>query len=152
MSQVIQATIAGYPDIDLSWMVGRVVTEVIFLEPDRWTFLVEAKAWIAADCPWRIIRDGRIRLSSDDHGQKFGLPAQIDATTAATALLAAFSIKAVQLREGTSDLFIDFVGGLRLEIIPFSSGYEGWQVCDPTGQWLIAQGGGQICKWKPCAS
>ena len=149
MSQITHPSKVGYPDIDLSWMVGRSVTEVTFLEPDRWSFLLGAKAWIAADCPWRIIRDGRIALSSDDHGQKFGLPAHIDATAAATALLAPASISAVQLREGTADLFIDFVGGLRLEIIPFSSGYEGWQAGDPSGEQFIAQGGGQICKWKP---
>jgi hypothetical protein len=134
-------------DIDLSWMVGRVVGEVTFREPDSWCFLFEAKVWIAADCPWRIIRDGRITLSSDDHGQKFGLPAHIDAAAAATSLLASASVSAVQLREDTADLLIDFVGWLRLEIIPLSSGYESWQWGDPSGESFFVQGGGNIVRY-----
>lgn len=133
-------------DIDFSWMRGRTVVEVAFLEPDYWDFVVGPKLCIRAECPWRIIRDGRIALSSDDHSQKFGLPAHIDAAAAATELLARATISAVQLREGTADLLIDFSGGLRLEIIPLSSGYESWQWTDPTGHSFFVQGGGNIVR------
>lgn len=133
-------------DIDFSWMLGRVVIEVGFLEPDYWDFVVREKLCIRAECPWRIVKAGRIALSSDDHGQKFGLPAHIDAAAAATILLAGISITAVQLREATADLQIDFAGGVRLEIIPLSSGYESWQWADPAGYSYFVQGGGNIVR------
>ena len=131
-------------DIDFSWMCGRAVVEVAFLEPDYWDFVIAPKLCIRAECPWRILRGGRIALSSDDHGQKFGLPAHIDAAAVAAELLADAIISGVQLREGTADLFIDFGSALRLEIIPLSSGYESWQWTDPTGRSFFVQGGGNI--------
>ena len=133
-------------EIDFSWMRGRAVVAVAFLEPDYWDFVLGTKLCIRAECPWRIIKDNRIALSSDDHGQKFGLPAQVDSAAAATKLLANASIIAVQLREATADLQIDFVGGIRLEIIPLSSGYESWQWQDPTGHSFFVQGGGNIVR------
>jgi hypothetical protein len=48
----------------------------------------------------------------------------------------------VQLREGTADLIIAGARW-RLEIIPFSSGYESWQMQDPFGNSFVAQGGGE---------
>ena len=76
----------------------------------------------------------------------YELPAHIDAAAAATALLAGISITAVQLREATADLQIDFAGGVRLEIIPLSSGYESWQWTDPAGYSYFVQGGGNIVR------
>ena len=134
-------------DIDLSWMVGCVIAEVAFLEPETWRFLIGTNVWIAAECPWRIVRDGRIALSSVDHGQIFGLPAPIDAAAAATSLFASGSISAAHLREGTADLLIDFEGNLRLEIIPLSSGYESFEWADPSGDCFFVQGGGNIVRF-----
>lgn len=38
----------------------------------------------------------------------------------------------------------DFSDDVRLEIIPISSGYEGWQMMNPFGTGFFARGGGQI--------
>lgn len=38
----------------------------------------------------------------------------------------------------------DFSDDVRLEIIPISSGYEGWQMMNPFGTEFFARGGGQI--------
>lgn len=80
------------------------------------------------ECPWRILQQARTTLSSDDHGQQYGLPAPINAAAEATKLLSAVDIDAAQLRAGTNDILIDFSDDVRLEIIPISSGYEGWQM------------------------
>ena len=126
-------------------MVGRHV-EVSFSEPSIWFFAFGDSLGISVECPWRLIHEGGIAVSSDDHHQQFGLPAPIDAAARATSLLGDAAVQRVEVRESTADLFIDFDDEQRLEIIPFSSGYESWQVSAPTGR-IVAQGGGQLSAW-----
>jgi hypothetical protein len=149
MSQYIQPSPVAYSDVDLSWMIGRAIAEVSFHEPAGWCFTIGSGASIGVDCLWRIVEHGRVVLSGEDHGQKFGLPEPVDAAAKATALLTGQHITAVQLREATTDILIEFSGDLRLEIIANSSGYESWQLVDPSRTEYFAQGGGQICKWRP---
>ncbi len=131
---------------DFSWMNGRKV-EFSFSEPATWFVTFGDSLTISVCCPWRLIRHGGIAVSSDDHLQKFGLPAPIDAAERATSLLADSTVERVELREGTADLFVYFQDDCRLEIIPLSSGYESWQVSTPSGKRVIAQGGGQLSAW-----
>lgn len=127
---------------DFSWMVGR-HAQILFSEP-AWFVVFEDSLGITADCPWRLIHDGGIVVSSDDHKQRFGLPVPIDAAKLASSSLAGLEVQRVELREGTADLFISFQQDWKLEIIPFSSGYESWQVTIPSGKTVIAQGRGRL--------
>jgi hypothetical protein len=145
MGDIVYAQVIGPGSVDLSWMIGRRIAEVSFEEPVSWTFQFAYKCYINVACPWRILNRGRPARSSADHGQQYGLPAPIDAVAEATTLLSTVVIDAAQLRVGTSDILIDFSGNLRLEILPISSGYEGWQMMNPFGTEFFAQGGGQIC-------
>jgi hypothetical protein len=131
---------------DFSWMIGRTLS-VEFSEPNNWWFSFEDSVGISVECPWRIIEDGSISVSGDDHRQQFGLPAPIDAAAFATQRLAGTPITRVEVRSGTADLVLNLEGGLRLEILPFSSGYESWQVVRPDGKHVVAQGGGQLSSW-----
>jgi hypothetical protein len=131
---------------DFSWMVGRHV-EVSFSEPSMWVFSFGDSLGISVECPWRLLERGQIAVSGADHRQQFGLPAPVDSAARASSLLAGLAVRRVEVREGTADLFIDFDEDRRLEIIPFSSGYESWQVSAPTGKQVIAQGGGQLSAW-----
>jgi hypothetical protein len=88
-------------------------------------------------------------LTSEDDGQRFGLPAPINAADKCAKYLLGTTIQAIHLRDATADVSIDFAGDLGLEIIPTSSGYESWQLRDPFGSTFYAQGGGQICRWAP---
>jgi len=128
---------------DFSWMVGRHI-QVSFFEPAIWYFDFGDSLSISAESPWRLIRAGTIAVSNEDHLQQFGLPVPIDAAKRATSLLDGLAIQRVEVREGTADSFIDFGGDYRLESIPFSSGYESWQVSIPSGKSVVAQGGGNI--------
>ena len=134
---------------DFSWMVGQRITQVSFSEPSPWFFTLGLNRGIRVECPWRILNHGSIVVSHEDHDQKFGLPAPINAVESASSLLVDVEIKEVKVREGTLDILITLAGDLRLEIIPFSSGYEGWQVACPSGHQVIAQGGGQLSAWLP---
>ena len=131
---------------DFSWMAGRHV-QISFSEPATWFVMFADSLSITVECPWRLIHDGGIAVSSDDHRQQFGLPVPIDAAERATSLLAGIAVQRVEIREGTADLFIHFERDWRLEIIPFSSGYESWQVSTPSGKRVVAQGGGQLSAW-----
>jgi len=147
MGQFILTSAVDYKDIDLSWMTRRVITEVSFYDPAMWSFIFGPDVYIQVECLWRIVEHGRVVLTNQDHGHKFGLPAPMDAVAMSTELLAGRSISAVQLRDATADIVIEFSGDLRLEIIPISAGYERWQLRDPFGASYVAQGGGQISTW-----
>jgi hypothetical protein len=129
---------------DFSWIVGRHVSEVIFTAPESWWFTFAESGGIAVQCPWRLIENGHIAVSGDDHGQWFGLPEPVDAAARAKSALVGRVVCRIDIREGTADILLDFDGGHRLEIIPISSGYESWQVVAPSGDQFIAQGGGNI--------
>jgi Family of unknown function (DUF6188) len=147
MSQIIYPTPVGYGAIDLSWIVGRAVTDVSFVEPNLWRFFFGEPEHIDVECLWRIIKGEHIVRTSEDHGQQFGLPAPVDSAQEAAVLLSQATIVVGNVREATADILIEFSGGLRLEIISDSSGYESWQLYAPAGVCFVAQGGGQICTW-----
>lgn len=148
MGQVIHPAAVSYQDIDLSWMIGRVVASVSYHDPKLWYFGFEPNVNIGVECLWRVVEPDRVVLTSEDHNQKFGLPAPVDAAAKCTELLAVRRIAAVVLRVAAADLVIEFSGDLRLEVISNSIGYDNWRVRDPSGTEYFAQGGGQISKWK----
>ena len=135
-------------DFDFSWMQGKAIAEVALNPPGQWSFSFGAGVGIGAECPWRLLKDGHVAVSSEDHAQKYGLPLPIDAAAVASELLASKAIVRVEVKQGTADLLLDFADGLRLEIIPFSSGYESWGATTPSGFQLVAQGGGQLSGWR----
>ena len=148
MSQIVPSALAPNDFIDLSWLVGRTTTEITFDEAGSWVFTFGSDALITVECLWRIVQLPRVVLTSEDHRQKFGLPAPVDAVAESTQLLLGKSVTAVSLREATADLVINFGSDLRLEIISTSSGYENWHMRDPSSTNFVAQGGGQISKWQ----
>jgi hypothetical protein len=61
----------------------------------------------------------------------------------AASLLEGHRVVAVRSREETADLILEFEGGVYLEVLSDSSGYEPWNLCAP-GIWLIGIGGGGV--------
>lgn len=131
---------------DVSWMVGRGL-QVSHVEPAQWIFKLGESSRLSVECPWRLLRKGKIRVSSEDHNQKYGLPAPIDAAAEANKLLGDVRIITASVRHGTSDLIVNCEGELTLEVTPFSSGYEAWQLSTPEGRHLLAGGAGQLSAW-----
>jgi hypothetical protein len=146
MGQIIHPTPVSYRDVDLSWMVGRVITGVVLHEPIPWVFALGPGAAISVECLWRVVERGHVVLCADDHGHKFGLPAPVDAVARVRELLVG-PIKTARLREATADLTLEFEGDRQLEIIPVSMGYESWQMSTPSGRSYVAVGGGRIDTW-----
>ena len=135
-------------EFDFSWIVDRPIVAVRLNEPSQWVFEFEPSIGIGAECPWRILKNGSIQISSEDHLQQYGLPAPLDAAAVATNLLNSHTVTHVEILDGTTDLIIKFTDGLQLEIIPFSIGYESWSISTPSGFQIVAQGGGQLSGWQ----
>ena len=132
---------------DVSWMLGRGFGEITYLDACSWSFRFADGGEIRADCAWRVVIAGHIALTSEDHGQQYGLPSPVDAEAQCRSMIVGRKIQSAEVRDDTRDIAIVFESGERLEILPISSGYESWQVTAPDGTQTIAQGGGNLLTW-----
>jgi hypothetical protein len=108
-----------------------------------WVFLFDRDVNLVVACLWRLIENGRIRFTSQDNGQQFGLPAPVDAAREINSRLANSFVEKVELRAGILDLEISFSTGHVLQVIPDSSGYESWDLAFGD-KLFIAVGGGEL--------
>jgi Immunity protein 35 len=129
----------------VAWMVDLRLASVSRRDFD-WVFEFDSKSLLTVAYLWRLLQDGRIRRTSEDHGQQFGLPAPVDAAADLNQRIAGKTITAAELQEGTLDLRLQFDRTHVLEIIPNSSGYEAWKldyVKERRTQYF-ADGGGRL--------
>lgn len=132
----------------LPWLLHDTVISIEAGDFQRWSFNFRQGGTIIVECPWRLLHNGMIVVSSADHGQKFGLPAPINAVAAVSECLANKAVTAVSIAGGTTDLTIQFGSTHRLEIIALSTGYEAWQSFSPSGFHVIALGRGELSGFK----
>jgi hypothetical protein len=81
---------------------------------------------------WRLIDDGKVRISSFDHQQQYGLPAPIDAIREVQQLIENKLVADARLDRETGDLVFNFSGNSKLQILNFT-GYEVWDIHFPNG-------------------
>jgi hypothetical protein len=108
-----------------------------------WFFVFADDISIVTESPWRFLSEDRIIVTSEDHGNQFGLPAPVDA---AERVLAGVSRKAVvtaSITRPTADLIIYFDGHWHLQFLQMSCGYESWRLYI-RGNETICTGGGDI--------
>lgn len=127
---------------DVEWLVGHRLQSFDRREYD-WTVGFDRQSWVVVACLWRLLEAGRVRFTSEDEGQKFGLPAPVDAAAEVTRRIVGALVEAIELRDGTLDLDIRFSSGHILQVIPDSSGYEVWHLSDGARE-FIAVGGGNL--------
>ncbi len=127
---------------ELAWLVGCRFQSLTRREYD-WVVAFDEDASLVIACLWRLVEAGRIRSTSEDDGQQFGLPAPVDAAREINGRLLGAAVEAVELRKGLLDLELRFSTGHLLQVIPDSSGYEAWNVCNGNRQ-FIAVGGGEL--------
>jgi hypothetical protein len=130
--------------LDVSWMIGRELVDVSLLQPANWGFGFAQGGLIQAECPWRVLVNSRIVLSSDDHGHQYGNSAPLDVEVGVRSILLAQQVRSAEVCDDTRDIRVSFASGARLEILPLSSGYESWQIVSPNGERTVAQGGGNL--------
>ena len=129
----------------LSWLVGSRLQSVRRNDHD-WLFTFDGPATLVVWCLWRLTDAGRVRLASEDDGQRFGLPAPVDAAGEAARCLAGAVVTAVDVRDGALDLELRFGTGHALQVIPTSAGYEAWTAVGPPPdrRQVVAVGGGEL--------
>jgi hypothetical protein len=81
---------------------------------------------------WRLIDDGKARISSFDHQQQYGLPVPIDAIREVQQLIQNRLVADARLDSETGDLVFNFSGNIKLQILNFT-GYEVWEIDFPNG-------------------
>jgi hypothetical protein len=81
---------------------------------------------------WRLIKDGKARLSSFDHAQKYGLAAPINAVLELAKQLHDKRVLKACLDRQTGDLLFDFSDRIHLQVLNFT-GYEVWEMSFPSG-------------------
>jgi hypothetical protein len=142
VSQIIYPTQTTPSAVDASWFWGARLAKIE--RPQYvWQFTFSTGSFIVVECVWRILGNS-ILLTSEDHQQRFGLPAPLDALAHAAELLVGDLVTEFILREDSLDLLYKFSRGHRLEILPTSAGYEAWQIVSPQRQHIIAGGGGRL--------
>jgi hypothetical protein len=134
-------------DVDISWMVGCVLAMVEFSAPSHWTIALASGGSVRTDGLWRLVVGGRLTLTSEDRGHRFGLSEPVDV---AAELRLAASSKVVQafIEPGTWDLILRFEGDVELELVTTSTGYEAWQVENPNGGCVVVDGSGNASSWR----
>ncbi len=87
-----------------------------------WFFGFGPGVSLATESPWRFIEQGRIVVSSEDHGQQFGLPTPVDVALELKSRAAGRAVEAASVASGSGDLTIQFPGPAYLQLLQLSSG------------------------------
>lgn len=97
---------------------------------------------IVAETLCRYVGKNGDFITTQDHGQMFGLTEPYDAAEKINKAIKSKEIIKADLTEDTGDLILVMDGG-RLEIICNSAGYECYQVNGPDNLIIIGRGGRQ---------
>lgn len=128
----------------LSLLAGSQLTEVTKRDYD-WAFLFGNGATLVAESShWRLVGEGRVIVTDEDHGQLFGLTEAVDAAKVVTAEIGSASVSGTELSP-VADLLLSFSNGLTLQALIGSAGYENWHVYGPDETHTFAIGGGELC-------
>jgi hypothetical protein len=126
----------------LDWLVGYRFESLTKRDFD-WFFQFDDNVAIVAGSLWRLLVNGTIRITDDDHGHAYGLPSPINCEAIVNERLSGAVVRKVDLCQGTLDLRIQFDSAVVVELLPNSSGYEAWEV-SRVGERFIAVGGGRL--------
>jgi hypothetical protein len=126
---------------DLTWLVGRQL-KVVEKKDYSWFFTFDDGSSIATESFWRLITTDGVAVTSEDHGQQFGLPAPVDAAELAKTKIGGTTVDRFTLDEQTGDLSICF-SDKTLQFVTTSAGYEGWRTVHGS-QEIVCGGGGRL--------
>jgi len=126
----------------LSWLKGSIVSSVeLEVEAKSWSLCFGNNSRLYVPCLWRLIGVRGLLATSEDHGQRFGLPQPFDALSVLAALEGKVVLTVV-IRPATNDLTLEFEGDRTFEVVNSSAGFEGWSASHPVlGTVFVASGG-----------
>ncbi len=128
--------------ININWLIGRRL-KTIDKHDYTWLILLDDESTITTESLWRLITDNGIKSSSEDHGQKFGLSASLDAIDVVKKTIGEEIIEQYTTNPKTGDLILHFANATELQFLADSSGYENWHIVHGD-QEIICMGGGKL--------
>ncbi len=131
---------------DITWLMGRHLAAIEKIDWP-WDFRLDDGSVIATESTWRIVTPRGVVVTSEDHDQKFGLPAPLDAASVARKEIGELAVTAHNLDSKTGELSLQF-GSVSLQFLCLSGGYESWRTTHGT-QDVICTGGGKIVEFIP---
>jgi hypothetical protein len=111
-----------------------------------WLFRFAGEITVATESFWRLINESRVVVTSEDHGQQFGLHEPVDAAAGVLSSVGGRNVEAARISESSGDLIIEFKGRAQLQLLQMSSGYESWRL-SVRGTEVICGGGGEIAQF-----
>ena len=106
----------------------------------RWLIQFKCGSTLNLECLWRLLEDGVITSTSEDHGHTFGRENPFDGEAALNEMND-YEILSVVAQAGTGDIIFKLGEYFTLQIVPTSAGYESWQFKERDGQSIVAVSG-----------
>jgi hypothetical protein len=129
-----------------SWLIGRQLSSARKSDY-TWFFDFAPDGQVATESSWRFTDTAHVLVTSEDNEQLFGLKDPVDAASWVLGKTKGTKITKSFVAERSSDLVIEFEGGLYLEFLCLSAGYESWRsYCGPYN--TICTGGGKLVIWQ----
>lgn len=91
-----------------------------------WLIQFKCASTLNVACMWRLLEEGVITSTSDDHGHPFGRETPFDGEAALNDIKA-HKILSVDAKVETGDINLKLGDYFTLQILPTSVGYESWQ-------------------------
>jgi len=132
--------------LDLKWLVGTRL-ESVEKKDYTWFFILSGEGSIATESPWRLVTKEGLRVTSEDHGQLFGLKEPVDAAARVLAATTEKKVVSYRVAEQSSDLIVVFEDDVRIEFLNLSCGYEAWRTLHQSVH-VICLGGGELAMFK----
>ena len=118
-----------------------------FQESNTWNFNFEEKVSLQSECLWRLLYKGKIKFTSNDHGQSYGHKEPHDLEKEVMKLLQNISLFKIERNLLTGDLFLEFEKGYQFQLLTDSSGFESWSL-EINSKQIIGLGQGDIAKFQ----
>jgi hypothetical protein len=131
------------PNFD--WLINKRLSQVE-KKDYTWFFTFENGGSVSIDSSWRLISTTGIIVTSEDHGQPFGLSAPVDAGEKVMTTVGNKLVVQCLCSAPTSDLTIIFEAEIQIQFLNMSSGYESWTMCNDNVQ-TICLGGGELASF-----
>lgn len=131
-------------NINLIFKTDAAFIDVKWDDSDCWQFLFGNEISVNAEgALWRLLQNGKILFTSNDHMQQFGLLKPLDLIEEIKNALLKDRLLKIVVRENTGDLELCLSNNYQLEFFITSSGYESYSFYINNHRY-IGMGSGEI--------
>ena len=125
----------------LQSLIGDRIQSAKFDKPSNsWLIQFNSGSTLNIECMWRLLEDGVITSTSEDHGQLFGRETPFNGEATLNEM-GAHEILSVDAQVKTGDVSLKLGEYFVFQILPISAGYESWNFKENNGQSIVAVSG-----------